>query len=174
MVLNICLLISWSIYCIDITLLLVIENIFSGIISYLDTLVFSNLAQLVLHCVFSFWFRLSDGSSAYISCIILTKDYHSLYSSSQSVVDFFFIRLLSLSTCYLITLLMVMAMLTSIIWTKGFKTLGSTAYGFSVVFTPLFLNILRMSLYLGKSIILCSISPHIWQEYLTSLYTLIC
>jgi hypothetical protein len=56
---------------------------------------------------------------------------------------------------------LVMAMSTSIIWTKGLATLGSTIDGFFVVFMPLFLNKWCMSLYLGKSIILCPISPQI-------------
>jgi hypothetical protein len=45
---NICLLISWNIYSIDITLLLGITNNFFGIIGIVDTLVFGNLAQLVV------------------------------------------------------------------------------------------------------------------------------
>jgi hypothetical protein len=52
--------------------------------------------------------------------------------------------------------------------------LGSITTCFFVGFTSLFLNIFYVSLYLRQSIILCSMSPQIWQEYLTSLCTLIC
>jgi hypothetical protein len=74
----------------------------------------------------------------------------------------------------LIILLLVMAMLTSIIWTKGFATLGFTTTYFFVVFTPLFPNIFYISLYLRQFMILCLVSPQIWQEYLIGLCTLIC
>jgi hypothetical protein len=52
--------------------------------------------------------------------------------------------------------------------------LGSITTCFFVGFTSLFLNIFYVSLYLRQSIILCSVSPQIWQEYLTGLCTLIC
>jgi hypothetical protein len=52
--------------------------------------------------------------------------------------------------------------------------LGSTTTCFSIGFVFLFLNIFCISLYLKKSMILCPVSPQIWQEYLTGLYTWIC
>jgi hypothetical protein len=70
---------------------------------------------------------------------------------------------LSLNTFSSVTLLLVMAIFTSTIWTKGFETLGSTTTCFYVGFTPLFLNIYFISLYLGQSLILCLMSPQIWQ-----------
>ncbi len=122
---------------------------FFGTSGFVDTLISSNLTQLVFHCAFSFWFRLFGGSFAYIFCIILTINCCNLCSSSQSIVDFFLIGSLSLNTCSLITFLLVMAMLTSTIWTQGLATLGSTTYGYSVIFIFLSLNIFCMSLYLG-------------------------
>jgi hypothetical protein len=68
---------------------------------------------------------------------------------------------------------MVMAMLTSTIWTKGFATLGSTTTCLSIVFIHLFLNIFYMSLYLRQSMILCPVSSQIWQEYFIGFYTFI-
>jgi len=145
-----------------------------GIISYVDTSAFSIPAQLALHYAFSFWIRFYGGSSTCISYIVLTKDYCGLCSSSQSTTDFFLIGSLSLNTCSLVTLLLVMAILTSTIWTEGFATLGFTTTCLSIVFTPLFLNIFYISLYLGQSMILCPVSPQIWQEYLIGLCILIC
>ncbi len=130
-----------NIYSIDITLLFRIIDEFFGTIGSVDTLVYGNLAQLVFHHGFSFWLKLSYGSSACISCIVLIKDWCSLYSSSQSTIDFFLIGSLSLKTCFLVILFLVIAMLTSIIWIEGLTTLGSTTNGFSTIFTPLFLNI---------------------------------
>jgi hypothetical protein len=52
--------------------------------------------------------------------------------------------------------------------------LGFTTTCFSISFIPLFLKILYISLYLRWSMILCLVSPQIWQEYFPSLYTLIC
>jgi hypothetical protein len=52
-------------------------------------------------------------------------------------------------------------------------TLGSTKDGFFIIFTPLFLNIFFMSLYLGQFIVLCPVSPQIWQENLISFCTII-
>ncbi len=135
---------------------------------------FSNPVQLVLHCAFSFWIKFSDGSFAYISYIVLTKDCCSLCSSSQSAANFFLIDFLFLNIYSSVTLLLVMAMLTSTIWTERFETLGSTIACFSIIFTLLFLNIFCISLYLRQSMILCPVLPQIWQEYLTCLYTLIC
>jgi Flp pilus assembly protein TadB len=62
----------------------------------------------------------------------------------------------------------VMAIFTSTLWTKQFETLGST-----IGFTPLFLNIFCISLYLGQSMILCPMSPQIWQKYVIGLCILI-
>ncbi len=161
MVSNIYLLISWNIYSTYIILFLGIIDNFFGTTSFMDTLVFGNLAQLVLHYVFSFWFRLYGGSFACISYIVLTKDYCN-FSSFQSATNFFLIDYLSLNICSSITLLLVMAILTSAIWTQGLTTLGSTTYGFSTVFTPLFLNIFCILLYLGQPIICPIFSPQIW------------
>ncbi len=57
----------------------------------MDTLASSNLAQLVLHCVFSFLVKFSGGFFVCISYIVLTKDCYSLYSSSQSTINFLLI-----------------------------------------------------------------------------------
>jgi len=111
---NIYLLISWNIYSIDIT------NKLCDTIGSTDTSTFGNCAQLVFHYVFSFWFRFSDGSSAYISYVVLTKDYRNLCSSSQSATNVFLISFLSLNTCSSITLFPMMAMLRSTIWTKHY------------------------------------------------------
>jgi hypothetical protein len=70
----ICLLISWNIYSIYIIMLLGITNRFCGIIGYMDTSTFGNHAQLILHCAFSFLFRLSGGFSICISYIVWTKN----------------------------------------------------------------------------------------------------
>jgi hypothetical protein len=56
-------------------------------------------------------------------------------------------------------LLLVMAIFMSTTWTKGFETLGFTTTYLFVGFTPLFLNILCISLYLRQSTILCLVSP---------------
>jgi hypothetical protein len=128
---------------------------------YVDTCNSNNVAQLVFHCVFSFGIRFFGGSSACISSLVLTKDYCSLCSSSQSTTNFFFIGSLSLNTYSLVTLLLVMAIFTSTIWTKGFETLGSTTTYFFVGFRPLFLNIFYISLYLRQFMILCLVSPQI-------------
>jgi hypothetical protein len=47
----------------------------------------------------------------------------------------------------------------STIWIKGFETLGFTTTCLFIGFTPLFLNILCISLYLGHFMILCPVSP---------------
>jgi hypothetical protein len=106
----------------DITLLLGIINRFCGTVGSMDNLAFDNLAQLVFHYVFSFWFRLCNRFSTCIFCIILTKYYCSFCSYSQSTTNFFLIGYLSLNTYYLITLLLVIAILTSTIWTKELTT----------------------------------------------------
>jgi hypothetical protein len=51
--------------------------------------------------------------------------------------------------------------------------LGSTTTCFSVGFNLLFLNIFCISMYLGKSTILCPIFPWILHEYFIGLYILI-
>jgi len=96
---------------------------------------------------------------------------HLLYSLDKSLLKslFFFPVsnkllldwLLSLNICFLVTLLLVMAILTSTIWIEGSKTLGFTITCFYVGFTPLFLNIFYISLYNPKSMILCPMSPQI-------------
>jgi hypothetical protein len=166
---NICLLIFWNIYSIDITLLLGTVDIFYGTIGSVDTLVSNMLAQLVLHYVFSFWFKLFGGFPTYNPYIVLTKYYYSLYPFSQSIANFFLLGSLSLNICYLVTLLLVMAMLTCTTWIEGLKT-----YGFSVNFIPLFLNIFCMSLNLRQFIILCLVPLQIWKYYFIGLCILIC
>ncbi len=86
----------------------------------------NNPAHIVIHYAFSFEIRFCGGSSTCISCIVLTKDYCSLYSSSQSATDFFLISSLSINTYSSITLFSVMAIFASTMWIKGFETLGST------------------------------------------------
>ncbi len=44
----------------------------------------------------------------------------------------------------------------------------------SIGFIVLFLNIFYISLYLKQSMILCPVSPQIWQEYFIGHFTLIC
>ncbi len=61
----------------------------------MDTSICSNPAQLVFHYAFSFWFRFSSGSFACMSCIVLTKYYCNLCSSSQSITYLFLIGSLS-------------------------------------------------------------------------------
>ncbi len=143
------------------TLLIRLTNKLCDTISSMETLDFCNLAQLVFHCTFSFGMKFCGGSFACISYIVLTKDCYSFCSSSQSVVNFFFISSLSLNICSSVTLLLVMAIFTSTIWIEGFETLGSTTIYFFVNFTPLFLNIFCISLYLGQCMILCPVSPQI-------------
>jgi len=133
----------------------------------------NNLAQLVFHCAFSFGINFCGGSFAYISCIVLTKDYCIFYSSSQSATNFL-ISFLSLNTYFSVTLLLVMAIFTSTIWIEGFEILGFTTFCFFIGFIPLFLNIFCISLYLGQSMVLCLISPQIWQECFTCLCIIIC
>jgi hypothetical protein len=89
----------------------------------------------------------------------LTKGYCSFYSYSQPIANFFLIGSFSLKIWSSITFLLVIAMLTSIIWTQGLATLGSMTNGFSIIFTPLFLNIFYMSLYSWQFMILCPMSP---------------
>ncbi len=143
------------------TLLIGLTNKLDDAISYVDTLDFGNPTQLVFHYVFSFGIFFCGGSYACISCIILTKDYYSLYSSSQSIANFLLIGSLSLNTYSSITLLMVMAIFTSILWIERFETSGSTTTSLSVGFIFLFLNIFYISLYLGHFMILCLVSPQI-------------
>ncbi len=121
--------------------------------SFVDTSNFGNPTHLIFHCVFSFVIRFCDGSSTYISYIVLIKYWCSLCSFSQLATNFFLIGFLSLNTCFLVTLLLVMAIFTSTIWTKGFKTLGLITTCFFVGFTYLFLNTFYISLYLRQSII---------------------
>jgi len=109
-------------------------------IGFVDTLNSGNPAQLVFHCVFSFWIRFCGGYSTCNSCIVLTKDCYIFCSFAHSTSDFF-IGYLSLNTHSSITLLLVMAIFTSTIWTEGFETLGSTTIYFFVSFIVLFLNI---------------------------------
>jgi hypothetical protein len=110
---------------------------------------------------FLFGIKFCGGSSTCISCIVLIKICRNLCFSSQSAIDFFLIGYLSLNTYFSVTLLLVMAILTSTIWIEGSKTLGSTIICLFVGFTPLFLNKFYISLYNPKSMILCPMSPQI-------------
>ncbi len=84
-------------------MLIGLANKLCDTMGFMDTSDFSNYAQLELHFVLSFGIKVCGGSSIYISWIVLTKDCCNLYSSSQSIVDFFLIGSLFLNTYSLVT-----------------------------------------------------------------------
>ncbi len=145
-----------------------LSNKLCDTIGFMDISDFGNFAQLALQCAFSFGIKFCYMSFICISCIVLTKDCCSLCSFSKLVAYFFLIGSLSSNAYSLITLLLMMVVFTSTIWTKGHETFGSTTTCFFIGFTFLFLNIFCISLYLGQFMILCPMSPQIWQKYLIS------
>ncbi len=153
-------------------------------IGFVDTSDSSNPVQLVLHCAFSFWIKFFDGSFAYISYIVLTKDCCSFYSSSQSAANFFFDWLFVLEHLFFNNLALGdghidIHHMDWKIWNLGLYHSLFLCSLHSFVLKHILHIIVLKTIYDLMSNVTTNMTgiPHmsqIWQEYLTCLCILIC